>query len=69
VRFKIADVFLPGTEELFPAPPDQTELEGTVVAFSDSGTIPRFFALVEVTLRRTVVVPVEKLKYEETKDL
>jgi hypothetical protein len=68
VQFRIADVFLPGPEELFTVPPAQTELEGTVAAFSDSGAIPRFFALVEVVVRRTVVVPVEKLKWVEMKD-
>jgi hypothetical protein len=59
---------LPGPEELFAVPPAQTELEGTVVAFSDSGATPRFFALVEVVERKTMVVPVEKLKWVETKD-
>ena len=68
VQFRIADVFLPGPEELFAAPSGETEMEGTIVAFSDSGTIPHFFALVEVVMRRTVVVPREKLKCVETND-
>ncbi|HET9282418.1 MAG TPA: hypothetical protein VFR24_10715 [Candidatus Angelobacter sp.] len=36
-------------------------MEGTIVDFSDSGQKPRFFALVDVIRRQTVVVPVEKL--------
>lgn len=67
MQFRIADVFLPGPEELLTAPSAQSECEGTVVDFSDSGATPRFFALVEVVTRRTLVIPVEKLKLIETK--
>jgi hypothetical protein len=67
VQFRIADVFLPGPEELVTAPAPQSECEGVVLDFSDSGATPRFFALVEVVTRRTLVVPVEKLKLIETK--
>jgi len=41
---------------------DTSELEGTIVGFSDSGGASRVFALVEVVQRRTVVVPVENLR-------
>ena len=68
MRFQISDVFLPGPEELLTAPSPQSELEGTVVDFSDSGGTPRFFALVEVVSRRTLVVPVKKLERVEMKD-
>jgi hypothetical protein len=68
VQFRVSDVFLPGPEELLTAPPTQSELEGTVVDFSDSGATPRFFALVEVVTRKTLVIPVEKLKMIEMKD-
>ena len=40
-------------------------LEGTVREFSDSGPQPRVFAVIEVTLRQTLVVPVEKLQVME----
>lgn len=66
VQFRIADVFLPGAEELTVVPSAQTVLEGTVVGFSDAGSAPSFFALVDVAVRKTVVVPVEKLQWLET---
>ncbi len=41
------------------------ELEGTIAGFSDSGTTPQAFAVVDVVSRRMVVVPVEKLMLQE----
>ena len=41
---------------------DRSELEGTVVGFSDSGDARRVFALVEVIQKRTIVVPVDHLQ-------
>ena len=38
------------------------KVEGTVIDFSDSGSKPDFFAVVDVVRRRTVVVPVEKVE-------
>jgi len=38
------------------------QLEGIVISFSDSGSQPRVFAVVEVVRRQTVIVPVERLK-------
>ena len=63
VRFRISDVFLPSPDSQLLAPSAQEELEGTIVDFSDSGQRARFFALVDVVRRRTVVVPVEKLDH------
>jgi hypothetical protein len=40
-------------------------LQGTVVGFSDSGSVPRAFAVVEVIKRLTVVVPVDQLELAE----
>ena len=62
VRFRLADVFLPSQDELFNAPSDDTEMEGAIVDFSDSGLKPRAFAIVEVVGGQTMVVPVGKLK-------
>jgi len=62
VRFRVADVFLPSQEELLSAPSADTEMEGTIVDFSDSGLKLRAFAVVEVVNKQTMVVPVEKLK-------
>jgi hypothetical protein len=61
VRFRVGDVFLPSPEEVFAALATDTQLEGTVVSFSDSGTNPHVFAIVEVVRQQTVVVPVERL--------
>ena len=61
VRFSVVDIFLPDAENVFVAAPGEAEVEGTVVNFSDSGSTPRMFAVVEVIRRQTVVVPVEKL--------
>jgi hypothetical protein len=55
-------VFLANPEALFkPLSPD-SEVEGTIIDFSDSGSKPRAFAVVEVVSRQTMVIPVERLK-------
>ena len=61
VRFFVSDVFLPGPDDVFSALSAGTQLEGTVVSFSDSGSEPRVFAVVDVIRRQTVVVPVARL--------
>jgi hypothetical protein len=38
---------------------------GTILNFSDSGDVPRAFALVEVIRQQTLVVPVGKLRLAE----
>lgn len=55
----MSDVFLAGTNGL---QVDSTEVDGTIVDFSDSGEATRVFAVVEVIQRQTVVVPAAKLK-------
>jgi hypothetical protein len=62
VRFSVSDVFLPQPEGVFIAAPDETEVEGTIVDFSDSGSKPRAFAVVDVVRRQTVIIPAEKVK-------
>jgi hypothetical protein len=62
VRFCLSDAFLPSAEELVVfAMPDE-KVEGTVIDFSDSGSKPDYFAVVDVVRRRTVVVSVEKVE-------
>ncbi len=61
VRFRLADVFLPSAEEVLALSP-ATELEGVVVDFSDSGAESRVFAVVDVTRRQKIVIPVAKLQ-------
>src|SRR5271157_1908861 len=65
VQFHLADVFLPAAEEIRHAFFDLDEIEGTITDFSDSGSVPKAFAVVEVILRQTMVVPVEKLELRE----
>lgn len=62
MRFSVADVFLPSPDGVFVAGPGEEEVEGTVVDFSDSSSKARVFAVVDVFLKQTVVVPVEKLR-------
>jgi hypothetical protein len=65
VRFHLADVFLPSAADLSVVSLVEEELEGTVVDFSDSGSTPNAFAVIEVIQKRTVIVPVEKLSLAE----
>jgi hypothetical protein len=62
VRFRLSDIFLPSCAEILHAWPQEGEVEGTIVHFSDSGSEPRTFAVVEVVKRQAVVVPVSKLQ-------
>jgi hypothetical protein len=62
VRFQLSDVFLPGPGGVFPSLPEETELLGTVLNFSDSGAKTQFFAVVEVVRKQSLIVPVEKLE-------
>jgi hypothetical protein len=58
----MSDAFIPDSEAIRKALSDASEVEGTVVSFSDSGMVPQAFALVEVTHKQTVIVPVERLR-------
>ena len=62
MNFRRADVFLPSQEELLGAPSAETEMEGVIVHFSDSGLNLRAFAVIEMATGQRMVVPVEKLK-------
>jgi hypothetical protein len=61
VRFHLSDVFLPAPEEVCSLPRGETELEGTIVSFSDSGQRHNYFAVVDVIRKQSVVVAVDKL--------
>jgi hypothetical protein len=56
---RLSDVFLPAADD--PSPRDE-EMEGTVIDFSDSGAQARFFAVVEVVRKQTVIVPMHELR-------
>jgi hypothetical protein len=62
VQFHGGDIFLPSTDDLSKALISADQLEGTVIHFSDSGLLPRVFAVVDVIARRSFVVPVQKLQ-------
>ena|ERR1035438_8650964 len=64
VRFSLASVFLPDPEEALGRLSLESEVEGVIVDFSDSGTLPAVFAVVDVVRRQTVVVPVNQLRLE-----
>jgi hypothetical protein len=61
VRFRLADVFLPSPGAALPIAEEEAELEGTIIDFSDSGQKPHYFAVVEVVLTQSLIVPVAKL--------
>ncbi len=62
VRVARASVFLPSRTELQEFAPGDEELEGTIIGFSDSGSRPKAYAVVEVVRRLSLVVPVEQLR-------
>jgi hypothetical protein len=62
VRFQASDVFLPSPGGALAAIPEETELEGTIIDFSDSGLRSRFFAVIDVVRTQSLIVPVDKLE-------
>jgi hypothetical protein len=54
-------VFLPNAAELCQPLSADTEVEGTIIDFSDAGSKPQAFVVVDVVSRQTMVVPVERL--------
>jgi hypothetical protein len=66
VRFHVSDIFLPNAGGVLIASPEESELEGTIVDFSDSGPNVRYFAVVEVVKTQSLIVPVERLDVVET---
>ncbi len=60
VRFSLASVFLPDSQDETALV--ESEVEGVIVDFSDSGPVAQVFAVIELERRCTVVVPVEKLR-------
>lgn len=62
MRFSADAVFLPTSERVSILLAGESEVEGTIQAFSDSGAKSQAFAVVDVVRTETVVVPVEKLE-------
>ena len=61
MRFLVDDIFLPTPDRISIVATGETEVEGIIHDFSDSGSKSCVFALVDVLRKETVVVPVEKL--------
>ena len=61
VSFRISDVFLPEPAEVLAGLTLETEAQGVVVEFSDSGKQPRTYALVQITSQQVALIPVSAL--------
>ncbi len=66
MQFSLSSVFLPDGGSLLRSLSLDSEVEGLIVAFSDSGKDPKAFAVVEVVRKVTVVVPAGSLRLAET---
>ena len=61
VRFRIGDVFLPEPSEVLAKLTSDTETNGVIVEFSDSGNNQRAYAVVRITTQQSVLLPVSAL--------
>jgi hypothetical protein len=61
VSFRISEVFLPEPSEVLANLTEDVVTEGVVVEFSDSGSNPRAYAVVRVSPRQIVLLPVSAL--------
>lgn len=66
MRFQPSDVFFWPEEKPLSALSPEAEIHGKLVGFSDSGSEPRVFAVVEVMKIQNVIVRVSDLKVIET---
>ena len=66
VSFRIADVFLPEPSEVLAKLTSDTETNGVVVEFSDSGNNLRAYAVVRITAQQSVLLPVSALHVHRT---
>ena len=61
VSFRISDVYLPEPTEVLANLTPETEANGVVVEFSDSGNDSRAYAVVRITMNQSVLLPVGAL--------
>ena len=61
MSFFVQDVYLPGVQETLSALTERTEVVGTVIELSDSGTQTSAFAVIEFGADQRVIVPVNKV--------
>jgi hypothetical protein len=62
VSFRISDVFLPEPSQVLANLTVDVEAEGVVVEFSDSGNSPKAYAVVRVTPKQMVLLPMKALR-------
>ena len=62
VSFRISDVYLPEPHEVLARLRPEVEANGVIVEFSDSGSSPRAYAVVRLTVEQSVLVPVRALR-------
>jgi len=62
VSFRIADVFLPDPPKVLANLTVDLEVEGVIVDFSDSGNNPCAYAMVRVTPKQMVLLPMHALR-------
>lgn len=62
VTFRIGDVFLPEPFEVLAKLTPDVETTGEVVEFSDSGSSLRAYAVVRITAKQSVLLPVGALR-------
>ena len=61
VSFRISDVYLPEPTEVLANLTPEAEASGVVVEFSDSGNDLRAYAVVRITARQSVLLPMSAL--------
>jgi hypothetical protein len=66
VSFRIADVFLPEPSEMLANLTTDVEANGVVMEFSDSGSTRDAYAVVRITAKQSVLVPVSALHVLKT---
>lgn len=62
VSFSISEVFLPEPSEVLANLTAETRVEGVVTEFSDSGSVPRAYAMVRIAPQQMVLLPISALK-------
>jgi hypothetical protein len=67
VSFHISDAFLPEPAEVLASLTVDAETNGVVIEFSDSGSSPRAYAVVQITPKQKVVLPVGALQILDRK--
>jgi len=62
VSFRVSDIYLPEPSEVLARLTSEVEAIGVIVEFSDSGSCPQAYALVRLTVQKSVLLPVTALR-------